>query len=171
MFNYSAQKISSKDTCLNQVPALFHSKHFEFHDNTVNLDIGGGKYNIAIEFLKSKNITNIIYDPFNRSEDFNVKSEKIAKDLVDSVTITNVLNVIQEEEVRLNLLECAYQCLKNNKKIYIQIYEGNKTGIGKITKRGFQANLRTQSYIPEIEKVFGKVTRKGFYIIGQKNVL
>ncbi len=42
------------------------------------------------------------------------------------------------------------------KKIYITVYEGNKTGISKETKKDcFQLNWKHDNYIPEFMEVFG----------------
>ena len=43
----------------------------------------------------------------------------------------------------------------------IQIYEGNKSGIGKQTKRGYQRNERAKDYIDALEALEFTVVRKG----------
>ncbi|MGL4451115.1 MAG: hypothetical protein ACRCTZ_08000, partial [Sarcina sp.] len=64
------QEYSSKATSRNQIPQLF--KYIKWQPNTVNGDIGGGKYNTGSEYLKSLNVNNILYDPFNRTYEENV---------------------------------------------------------------------------------------------------
>jgi len=82
----------------------------------------------------------------------------------DSVTIANVLNVIDDKEARRDVLMMAEQYAKIGAPVLISIYEGNKSGIG-ATPPGrlddWQNNLRTQAYEHEIASVFGGVFRSG----------
>ena len=50
------QKYSSAKTSVKQVPAGFRivDKYFGWQPNTVNLDIGGGKYDLMTEKLLEK---------------------------------------------------------------------------------------------------------------------
>ena len=64
--NELPQEFTSAKTSINKnkVPALF--KLAVFKPDTVNLDYGGGKFDTATEYLKKFNVTNLIYDPYNR---------------------------------------------------------------------------------------------------------
>ncbi len=55
----------------------------------------------------------------------------------DTVTCSNVLNVIKEPEVRLNVLKNIKKLVKPNGIVYITVYEG-KSGAGEgPTKSGY----------------------------------
>ena len=67
------QEYTSARSSIKQVPAGFKivDKYFGWKPNTLNLDIGGGKYDLMTEALLKKNVTNLVYDPYNRSEHHN----------------------------------------------------------------------------------------------------
>jgi hypothetical protein len=153
-------------TSLNQVPAIF--KKMEVIPGTVNLDIGGGKYDKGTEFLKELGVTNLIYDTFNRSQEHNdtVMDYLINKEDVDTVTISNVLCVVEEYAIRASILRLAKTFLKSNGVCYISVYECDKTGVGKVTKTGsYQSNRKYKDYLDEVRAIFDIVeTRKGMII-------
>jgi len=159
------QEFSSADTSINQVrlPAAFNKLAREevwldfFDEGGINFDIGGGRFDNATNFLEDYNVTNIVYDPFNRSDEHNKNAvQKGADGKADTVTINNVLNVIQEEANQIQTLEQAYNALKVGGVAYISVYEGNKTGQGKQTSKGWQNNKSLNEYVPLVRKVFGK---------------
>ena len=94
------QEYTSAKTSLKQIPAGFKivDKYFTWYQGTVNLDIGGGKYDLMTEALKEKGVTNLVYDPYNRSMKHNadVVNTVLRIKGVETVTIFNVLNVIRE---------------------------------------------------------------------------
>ena len=152
------QEYTSATTCKNQVPSLFKKIIWE---TSTNFDIGGGKYDTASLYLKSKGVTNLIYDPFNRSEEYNLNTLKIVSESVpNSITICNVLNVIKEREVRLEVLKLALKHF--SKVVYISIYEGNRSGNECATIYGWQRNTKTADYIDEIKEVFNTNTIKRY---------
>jgi hypothetical protein len=51
-----AQSITSAKTSIKQVPALFKDKNARFGD--VNIDIGGGRFNLATEHLAERGTRN-----------------------------------------------------------------------------------------------------------------
>ena len=88
----------SRNTSRNQVPALF--KQVAWIPGTVNLDVGGGRYDRGTAYLADQDVTSIVFDPFNRSEAHNLAAlRQLAKTRADTATITNVLNVIKEGRV------------------------------------------------------------------------
>lgn len=109
------QKYSSAKTSIKQIPAGFKivDKYFGWQPNTVNLDIGGGKYDLMTEKLLEKSVTNLIFDPYNRSQEHNEDVIHEVQRLrgVHTVTIFNVLNVIKEHEIQLEVLKLAYDAL------------------------------------------------------------
>ena len=163
------QKISSANTSINssKLPAIFRLVKFE--PDTLNLDYGGGKFDNAAEYLAQQNVTNLVYDPYNRSTQHNAEVlQKVRENGgADTVTISNVLNVIAEPEARLTVLRNAKKLVKPGGNVYITVYEGNKSGEGTETKSGYQLNKGTADYIDEISSVFSTVNRKGKLIIAK----
>jgi hypothetical protein len=153
------QAISSANTSLNQVPASF--KAVNWRPGTTNTDIGGGRYDAGTEYLALKGVTNLVFDPFNRDEKFNRKVFGELKKGTDTATVSNVLNVIAEPEIRQEVIRQAAKAIKPDGTEYFQIYEGDGLGNGQQTTKGWQNNARTSSYVADVEKYFSDVTRKG----------
>lgn len=155
--------ITSKNTCIKHLPSIFTMIH-DWKEGSVNLDIGGGKYDLGTMYLQDQyKATNLVYDPYNRTPEHNITVlEKVDKSNgVDTVTICNVLNVIQDTNDIQEVIKIAYDSLKDNGIAYIKIYEGDKSGMGKVSKKDcFQRNARTICYIPFLEQVFPKVIIK-----------
>lgn len=161
------QKYSSKDTSLNQVPAVFNAVKWE--PDTVNIDIGGGRYDKGTEYLATKGVENLVLDPQNRTEEWNnIILERLDKQLADTATIANVLNVIAEKDVRRDVIEEARDFIKDDGVAYFQIYEGDRSGVGEETTKGWQNNMRAADYIDEIKEFFGSVVRHGRIFICRK---
>lgn len=163
------QNLSSAATSINssKLPVLF--KKVNFKANTINLDIGGGKFDNATTYLKSLGVESYVYDPYNRTAEHNNAVARITENgQSDTVTISNVLNVIDSVDGRNQVLENAVDAVKPNGTVYITVYEGNGSGIAKTTgKDQYQLNRKTIDYIPEIEKYFNNVTVKNNVIIAK----
>jgi hypothetical protein len=164
------QAISSADTSINQVPALFKSKVFDVPEGTRNLDIGGGKYDKGTDYLAAeRGVESYVYDPFNRTpEHNNLVLDQFSDNPADTVTAANVLNVIKEPEARLDVIQQAFDNLKPGGKAYFDIYEGSKSGVGKETTKGWQNNMKAADFQEEIAAVFPDVERKGSMLIATK---
>lgn len=154
------QKESSKKTSINIIPKTF--KKIVFKPNTINLDYGGGKYEKATEYLAQLNVTNLVFDPFNRKIEHNKKVLEQIKENngADTVTCNNVLNVIKEEKIRQQVIQNCFRLLKPKGIVYFLTFEGDKSEIGKKTSKGWQNNRLTESYQDELEKVFSNVALK-----------
>ena len=171
----SNQEYSSKNTSINKnkVPKIYKEveKHHGWTKGSLNLDIGGGKYDTLSDILKKNDdVTNLIYDPFNRSEYHNVNIiNHLYESKADTVTISNVLNVIKEKKERINILHNAFNNLKENGVLYITVYEGNCSGIGKNTRKDqFQLNHKSSWYLDEVRTVFPSANIKGKLIFAKK---
>lgn len=167
------QQFTSSNTSINKhkVPALFTMAKANFEPNTINFDIGGGKYDTATDYLHGLNVQNLILDKFNRSVEWNknVINTLIKCGGADTVTISNVLNVIKEWEHRFEVLEMAFAFSKPTATIYITVYEGDKSGVGRQTKDDcYQLNRATADYVGEILTVFPHVKRFGKLIVCSK---
>jgi hypothetical protein len=155
------QSISSAATSRKQVPAAM--KQIAWAKDTVNLDIGAGKFSDATAYLADQGVTNLEFDPFNRSEQENYDAlmNVIGFNGADTVTALNVLNVIKEPFARDNVIRRAAKAVSKDGTAYFQTYEGDKSGKGAPSRDGWQENRATASYIGEIEKYFGHVVRRG----------
>jgi hypothetical protein len=159
------QTITSKDTSLNQIPATF--KRVAWVSGTVNFDIGAGKYDKFTVALNSVGVTNYSYDPFHLSEALNSSVLIETMGASDTATANNVLNVIAEKQARLAVISMAKWSLKPNGVAYFLIYEGDKSGIGTKTTKGYQCNKKAADYIKEISVAFNHCSRKGNLIIAK----
>lgn len=161
------QEFTSENTSINstKLPAIFNMVLFE--PGTVNIDYGGGKFDNVADYLSTKDIINLVYDPYNRSREHNQQVIKTIKEYggADTATCSNVLNVIKEPEVRLNVLTNISKLVKDGGKVYITVYEGSGKGNEGPTKAGYQLNRRTADYLEEVQKVFPDAVRKGKLIV------
>lgn len=166
----AAQKISSAGTSMNKrhLPAVYSKISFQPGD--VVLDYGGGKFDNAKEALAEQGVNLYIYDPYNRSAEYNKNSiAEIRKNGgADAAVCSNVLNVIAEPESRNAVIKNIYNLLKSGGSAYFTVYVGNKSGVGKATSQGYQLNRHLADYLDEISAVFSNVTKKGSVIIARK---
>ena len=155
-----AQTITSAGTSVRQVATVF--KKVQWTPGTLNADIGGGKYDDATNYLSSLGVENVVYDPYNRDIQHNLTATKrTGNHQSDTATVANVLNVINDDKELDQVLVWARGCLKEGGKAYFCVYEGNKSGVGKATTKGYQRNQPTSWYLPLIRKFFTTVTLKG----------
>lgn len=157
------QEFTSENTSINstKLPAIF--KMVSFEPDTINLDMGGGKFDNATEYLSEYDVTNLIYDPYNRSKAHNSKVIKTLKSAggADTATCSNVLNVIKEPEARIGVLKNMSKLVKPGGDIYITVYEGRGDSNEGRTKSGYQLNRKTADYLDEIQEVFPDARRRG----------
>lgn len=164
------QRYTSAATSINskKLPAIFGM--IEFDEGDINLDIGGGRFDNVAKELEKIGVTNLVYDPYNRSSSHNSSVLGKVKENggADSVTCSNVLNVIAEPEARMGVIQNCYRFLKSGRPAYFTVYEGDGSGEGKETKAGYQLNRKTKDYVSEIEQVFSNVSRRGKLITAIK---
>lgn len=157
------QEFSSAATSINstKLPAIYNMVNFRSGD--VVVDFGGGKFDNAVNYLKDKGVTLLVYDPYNRSAEHNKEVLRILKEHggADAAVNSNVLNVIKEPEAREAVLRNIKKITKSGAPIYITVYEGRGDGAEGPTKSGYQLNRKTSDYMDEIGKVFSNVKRKG----------
>lgn len=155
-----AQKYTSASTSINKskLPKGYTTvgKHFGWTKGTTHLDIGGGRFDNAIEHLVTHGVNAQVYDPYNRSEEHNTNAlAKAGNGQADTVSLFNVLNVIDDPEHHTSALQLAHSSLKPKGKLFVGVYEGDKTGKGKQTgKDSYQRNEKIDAYLPTIQKVF-----------------
>jgi len=151
-------KEGSPGTSINQIAGGF--KKIKWDNGTMNLDIGGGKFETSTEYLRNNHdVINHVYDPYNRSAGHNRESW-INTEYAQTSTIFNVLNVIPDKEERQALVKKARR--KGTKTIYITVYEKDGTAKGEVTSKGWQNNMKTKDYLPEIKELFpsAKIQKK-----------
>ena len=161
LWSVPEQEITSAATSINvaKLPAAYNKlkKAGIFTKGMKMVDIGGGKFDNAVDMLKGEGVDLKVYDPFNRSAQHNKEVAKAVQGgQVDAAISNNVLNVIKEKENQLLVVEQAFDAVKGNGKAYFSVYEGSKSGVGKETKAGFQHNKKTADYVSLVEDVFGK---------------
>jgi len=171
------QEYSSASTSIKQIPAGFKivDKYFGWQPNTINFDIGGGKYNLMTEKLWEKSVTNLVYDPYNRSAEHNRKIYSLVAEIqlgsggVDTVTVFNVLNVIKEEEIQLEVLNLAYKALKSGGIVFVRSTYMNPNKASGVTKSGSFQHYKTQKeYLEIVKKVFSDAKLEHGIIYGKK---
>jgi len=161
LWSVPEQEITSAATSINvaKLPAAYNKlkKAGIFTKGMKMVDIGGGKFDNAVDMLKGEGVDLKVYDPFNRTAQHNkTVAQAVQGGQVDAAISNNVLNVIKERENQLLVVEQAFDAVKGNGKAYFSVYEGSKSGVGKETKAGFQHNKKTSEYIELVEEVFGK---------------
>jgi len=169
-YSESIQKYTSRNTSINsnKLPATFNSRLFDTPAGSINIDLGGGRFDNATETLKQRGISNLIIDPYNRTSEFNHTNEQIAKkNKVTSVTVNNVLNVIMEPEERESVIAKAKSYLKHEGKAFFLIHYKSGKKAGETKKDSWQNHMHPKEYLPEIQKYFNEVQVKGNLIIAQ----
>lgn len=134
------------------------------------LDYGCGKFTNMIKLhVNEQGAKYFPYDKYNMDEGTNEATMYIGQKYgFDTVFCCNVLNVIDNDNVVWEILHTMFNLLNNHSKMYIQIYEGNKTGIGKVTKTDcYQRNEKTHDY----EKFFGAFQGAPFSVKYHSNII
>ncbi len=158
--NAIRRRFSSGKTSLRQVASGF--RKIDFEPGTVNLDLGGGKFDEGTRYLAERGVTNLVFDTVNRSAESNRKIfEAVKSGGVDTVTCNNVLNVIGEAAARDNVILQAAKALKPGGTAYFTVYEGDGSGNGRQSQAdAWQENRKTSDYLDEIRKHFADVSLK-----------
>lgn len=176
--------ITSKNTSINskKLPAIYNrldwdalrerwAKITKFDRTPIVLDFGCGRYTDHIEqFLATKGFIFRGYDPFWKPvEENNIAlSSGLCYDPY-IVICSNVLNVIADKEtakeIQTYIRDFSFSSSLGNNLVrepsfyFITVYEGNKSGIGRMTKPDcFQRNETLDNYIFRYEDVIYKNT-------------
>lgn len=171
LWTLNHQEFTSKTTSINvtRPPKIIGQINtlFGWKPGTRNLDLGGGRYDSGTNILADLGVQNLIYDPFNRDKEHNsVVLDSIINSPVDTVTCSNVLNVIKEPEAKSQIVRQAYHSLKPRGKLYINVYPGKGHGISSPTgKDRWQDHKKIEHYEGLLLSVFEQVEKvKDFYI-------
>lgn len=156
------QEYSSKDTSISVVNKVY--KQYNFHPFRTVLDYGGGKYDKNKDYMKQYLVNVLVYDKYNRSEEENLLA--LSLPYYDYLVCSNVLNVIKEDEVVDEILN---HMLSINADLYLfTVYEGDKSGVGKVTKKGYQRNQRLDFYKSLLENYFSTVSNQRGILVCKK---
>ena len=166
------QEYTSAKTSIKQIPAGFNivDRRFGWQPDTINLDIGGGKYDLMTVALKEKGVENLVFDPYNRDMVHNVKVvNRIYNNDVDTATIFNVLNVIKERKIQLNVIRLAFSALKEGGILYVRSTHMNPAKRSGVTKSGTFQHYKTQrEYLEIVKKIFPNAELKFGIIFAKK---
>jgi hypothetical protein len=170
--NIIEQKISSAGTSISSINKIYKLlPQLGYEKETIILDYGCGKYNKNKEEAEKHGYRWFGYDPYNRSEEENNLTSKLMKLVKPHVIVcSNVCNVIQEDSALMNVLNQIYNYASEDTDIYITIYEGDKSGVGKVTTKGYQRNEKVSSYKDYICEFFDILEVKGNIIKCRKVV-
>ena len=153
------QKHTSKNTSINSINRIYKLlPELGYKQETIILDFGCGKYNRNKEGAYKHGYRWFGYDPYNRSEEENKLTSKLMKLVKPHVIVcSNVLNVLENNTVLETVLNQIYDYAAEDTDIYITIYEGDKSGVGKVTTKGYQRNSKVDDYIAYIYEWFNIV--------------
>lgn len=158
---------TSARTALKHVPAIVRlgDKYGYWIANTINLDLGGGPYELMTEAMAERYITNLVYDPHNRTSDHNGAILNIIRKMsgAHTVTVSNVLNVIEDDDAVNLVINQAHAGVRRGGTAYFTFYEGDKSSTGRETGCGWQRNIPFKDYLPLIHTIFHEenVNRRG----------
>lgn len=157
------QEYSSADTSINQVSRAYtvYQSKVGFKDRSYILDYGGGRFDTAKDFMKQYGCTVKIFDPFNRNKAHNDSVLAYTrKHTPDYIINANVLNVIKEKDIVDDVILRISRLAGKHTLCIFCMYEGNGTGYGTKTTKGWQRNQKTDSYIPLIREHFWDIQKR-----------
>jgi hypothetical protein len=160
-----AQEYTSAATSQSQIAKGFGTlaKKALLKSGSVNVDLGGGRYDHGTQFLKKHGVVSHVLDPYNRSAEHNKKVTETVRQRggADTVTVFNVLNTIKEPTVHLDVLQNAKGHLRRGGSLWLGVYAGDRSGVGRKTKTdSWQRNERLGAYIETVKKIFPNATTR-----------
>lgn len=147
------------NTSRNHIPAIFNKLVFE--SNQIIVNFGCGKYPQNVSELFSKqNIIVVNYDPnydgnervFKKFENLLTALKKYDKNYSLVCIAANVLNVLTPDEYDVvigQLRQLSAVCSD----VFVGVYEGSKSGIGEVTRDGYQSNKPIGDYLSDFTRL------------------
>lgn len=150
------QEHNSKKTSRNQIGRAIsvYRDNVGFKRGSTILDYGGGRFDKAINDAKTYGCHLYVYDPFNRSEEYNRRSIEAFKKSPDYITCANVLNIIKEDEIVESVVAKIRRLARKGTIVTFSVHDGDGSGIGRLTRDGWQRNEMPMAYYPLILKYF-----------------
>ena len=109
-----------------------------------------------------------VYDPYWRNPEYNKRSIEAYKKHPDFIVCANVLNVIMEDEIVESVVAKISKLARKGTTVIFHIHEGDKSGVGKLTVKGWQRNQKKDEYYPLILKYFPNAIKKHDLFIAQR---
>lgn len=163
------QEYDSKKTSIAQISAPYTNKRYAplFHAGDRVLDYGGGRYDLAKNYMATKDVMVDIYDPYWRTAEHNKSVlAKFRKKAPDVIVCANVLNVIKEDSIVADVVKNIRHLAGKNTIVIFSVFERDKTGIGTKTTMGWQRNDKSADYGRFILPYFPDAIRQGnFWIV------
>lgn len=157
--------ITSRNTSVNKdkIPAIY-SKLVNGVYGTHIFDVGCGRWTSHIKKFAKENAMCEHwhgFDPFNQTKEHNERvtaialNEKYFENHPNVFISSNVLNVINSGIRQREYLASIFRMMKDCDECYITVYEGNKSGIGKLTKRDcWQENKKLIEYFELVNAAY-----------------
>jgi hypothetical protein len=171
------QKYSSKNTSINttRLPAVYNNIYWGYYNHSTDnyhiVDIGCGQLktqHMIKELLNDYGIKHFYpWDPYHECIVNKIKTLQITNnaDIRKVIVCSNVLNVIDNDKdlntlIRsicdmsvINLPDGTYRM----NPVYITVYEGDKSGVGRETKKDcWQRNERLSAYLERFNNYIKK---------------
>ena len=169
----TTQMYDSAATSINTVNGIYKKIVGKYPLASSILDVGCGKYDSNKEFANDNGFAWFGIDPYNRTSEYNDASLEALYDLCecpDIIMLNNVINVIAEDGVIFNVLNQVYNYAGKDTDVYITIYEGDKSGVGKVTTKGYQRNQKLNKYTDYVNEFFYIEEKIGSNIIRCRKV-
>ena len=172
--NIIEQKITSASTSVNVVNGIYKKIVEKYPVGTSILDVGCGRYDTNKEFANKNGFVWFGIDPYNRTSEYNDASLDAMCNYTkypSIIMLNNVVNVLAEDNVIMSVLSQVYNYAGEDTDIYITIYEGDKSGVGKVTTKGYQRNQKVNDYKDYICEFFEIEEKIGYNIFKCKKVV
>lgn len=159
----TTQMYDSAATSINTINGIYKKIVGKYPSSSSILDVGCGKYDSNKDFANDNGFAWFGIDPYNRTTEYNDASLEALYDWCeypDIIMLNNVLNVIAEDSILMSVLNQVYDYAGEDTDVYITIYEGDKSGVGKVTTKGYQRNQKVvnfKDYICEFFDVEEKI--------------
>lgn len=158
------QTITSAETSLKQVAGIVRlvARSFGWSAGSRCLDMGGGKYDLTTARLASYGVQSFVLDPYNRTPEHNEQIRAaLTAEPADVCICANVLNVVRERDARREIHTTIKQLVRPGGHVFFTVHEGDRSGQGRATPRGWQWNCATQGYLRELAEEYASVQRRG----------
>jgi hypothetical protein len=122
-----------------------------------NFDNGGGAFDDASKYVKyTYDVENVVYDPYMRPASHNETVLKMVESgSFDCCTSMSVLNVIDTASARREHITLCHRALKDGGVTLFKVWPGDGSGVPKTGNGRHQNNQPAQSFLAEIQAVFG----------------
>lgn len=163
------QSVTSANTSINKnrMPAVYGK--IQLVDGDRVLDYGCGRYTEHLYHHCKENLAGFFpFDPFNVPEWKNRLSREQLENRPATIGVmSNVLNVIDSDGAIREAISDALSLISHRGKLYITVYEGDKSGVGKYTSAdSFQRNMKLKEYLPMLKGMgFDAVMERGTIVI------